>query len=289
MTGKTVLITGASSGIGLETALLLAEQGMRVFASMRNLERGQQLRAEAQRRQMQVTLLQLDVTDPASIDAAFARLMREAGQLDGLVSNAGMQVRGYFEDLSDAEIRQVFDVNLFGAMAVCRAALQQMRPRRSGRIVLVSSIGGRVGAPALSAYAGAKHALEGFGEALHLEVAGFGVGVSIVEPAIVRTEIWGHNRNLARRALAQNSPYRHWFQRLERMTDELVADAPTTSADVAQAIHQALTAPRPPLRRVVGRRAGLLLALRKLLPDGLFERLYFGEIIRRATGERPAF
>jgi short-subunit dehydrogenase len=281
-----VLVTGASSGIGLETALYLAAQGYTVCATMRDLSRRAALDREARRRNLLVQVQALDVTDPPSIEAVVRSLVGRYGGIYGLVNNAGFQLQGYFEDLTDAEIRTLFEVNLFGTMAVVRAVLPGMRAARQGRIVIVSSVGGLLGSVALSAYCASKHALEGFGEGLSLEVCALGIQVTLVEPAIVQTEIWRGNRRVARGALDPASPYYEWFHAVERLTDRMVATAPTTSLDVAHAVHRALAAGRPRLRYLVGRRAALLLILRRYVPAALFERIYFGEVIRRVTGTR---
>jgi NAD(P)-dependent dehydrogenase (short-subunit alcohol dehydrogenase family) len=284
--GRPVLVTGASSGIGLETALYLAERGFSVCATMRDLSRRDELEAQAAKRRVSVQVEALDVTNAGSIEAVVRTLRDRHGGVHALVNNAGVQLRGYFEDCSDDEIRSVFDVNLFGTMAVVRAVLPLMRSARQGRIIIVSSVGGLLGSMGLSAYCASKHALEGFGESLSLEVAGLGLHVSIVEPAIVKTEIWDRNRHIARSALGSNSPYERWFHNEERLSDELVAQARTTPDDVAKTVHQALSAPRPRLRYVVGDRVSALLLLRRYAPAALFERLYFGEVIRRVTGAR---
>jgi short-subunit dehydrogenase len=278
-----VLVTGASSGIGLETALYLAARGYNVCATMRDLGRRQALDEEAARRNLSLDIQALDIGDSGSTQAVVQRLVGRYGGIYGLVNNAGTQIRGYFEDLTEAEIRSVFDVNLFGTMKMVRAVLPAMRANRQGRIVIVSSVGGRLGSLALSAYCASKYALEGFGEALSLEVSALGIQVTLVEPAIVRTEIWRSNRRVAIRALDPASPNWKWFNESERLTDRLVASAPTSAVDVARVIDTALSVRRPRLRYIVGRRAALLLTLRRYLPEALFERLYFGEIVRRVT------
>ena len=278
-----VLTTGASSGLGLEVAVHLAERGFRVCASMRDLSRGDALAAEARRRGVSLEMLQLDVRDQDSIDRAICHVIERYGRIDGLINNAGVQLRGFFEDLSDDEIRGLFDVNVFGTMAVTAAVLPHMRTARRGRIVIVTSIGGRIGAPALSAYCSSKFALEGFGEALALETRLFGVRVVLVAPAIVSTAIWGTNRGIAEAAADLRSPYSAWFTNTERLADQLVATSPTKPVDVASTVQHALTAPYPRLRYVVGWRAGMLVALRRYLPVALFERVYFGAAVRRVT------
>jgi len=282
----SVLITGTSSGLGLETALYLAQRGFEVYATMRDLSRRDALDAAAARRNVQLQVLQLDVTDQASIQAAVTTVMEQSRGIYGLVNNAGIHISGYFEDLSEEEIRQVFEVNLFGTMAVTRAVLPHMRAVRRGRIVIITSVGGRIGSLAVSAYCATKFAQEGFGESLAQEVVPFGIYVSLVEPAIIKTEGWGINRAVARQALDPESPYYAWFRESERLADWLVETSPTKPGDVATAVYRALTARRPRLRYMVGRRAGLVVALRRYLPGELFERLYFGEAVRRVTKVR---
>jgi NAD(P)-dependent dehydrogenase (short-subunit alcohol dehydrogenase family) len=278
-----VLVTGASSGIGLQTALLLAGRGFEVYATMRDPSRGGDLLEEAEKRELQIQILPLDLSQPLSIENALNRVLSQSGRIYGLVNNAGIQLRGYFEDLTDEEIRHIFEINTYGTMAVTKALIPHLRANRRGRIVIVSSIGGRIGSPALSAYCASKFALEGFGEALALELQSFGISVSMVEPAIVNTPIWGQNRNVATHAEDPSSPYSAWFRQSERLADQLVQSSPTTSEDVADAIYAALTDRRPKLRYLVGRRAALVLTLRRILPEVLFERLYFGEVVRRIT------
>jgi NAD(P)-dependent dehydrogenase (short-subunit alcohol dehydrogenase family) len=281
---RAVLVTGASSGLGLESSLYLAERGFRVFATMRDLARRGALDAEASRRGVEVEVLALDVTDGASIRAAVEQIVARAGGIYGLVNNAGIQLRGYFEDLSPAEVAEVFETNLFGVMAVTREVVPHLRKAGQGRIVVMDSIAGRIAAPALSAYCATKFALEGFAEALALEMKLVGVQVSLIEPGIVKTGIWGANRRVAAKALDPAGPYYRWFARSEKLADRMADSAPNRPEDVARAVHRALSARRPRLRYVVGRRARLLLALRSYLPGESFERLYSGAVIRKTTG-----
>lgn len=279
----SVLITGTSSGIGLETALYLAEHGFQVYATMRDLNRRGRLNVEAESRNVQLRMLQLDVTDRASIEATVRTIIEQSDGIYGLVNNAGIIIRGYFEDVSDAEMRRVFETNVFGTMAVTQTVLPYMRAARRGRIVIISSAGGRLAAPGNSAYCASKFALEGFGEALAQEVAPLGLQVVLIEPGFIKTELLGRNRHLAVRALDPNGPYYRWFQQLEKMADEELHASPTSAVDVARAVHRALTAERPNLRYLVRLRAKVLIALRRHLPGELFERLWFREISRRIT------
>lgn len=280
---NSVLITGASTGLGLETAVYLAERGFEVYASMRNLERRAALDEAAARRGVALHVLELDITKKEHIERAVHTVVERSGGIYGLVNNAGIGLRGYFEDLSEEEIRQVFEVNVFGTMAMTRAVLPHMRAARRGRIVMITSVGGRIGSLAVSAYCATKFAQEGFGESLAQEVVPFGIYVSLVEPAIIKTERWGVHRGIAQGALNPESPYYAWFRKSERLADRLVETSPTRPTHVARTVHRALTARRPRLRYVAGWRASLVLTLRRYLPGELFERLYFGEAVRRVT------
>ncbi|NJN19761.1 MAG: SDR family NAD(P)-dependent oxidoreductase [Oscillochloris sp.] len=216
------------------------------------------------------------------IAAALTTVQQAAGRLDALVCNAGIQIRGYFEDLGDAELRQMFATNLFGAMATVRAALPHMRRAGRGRIVLVSSIGGRIGSPAMSGYCAGKFALEGFGEALALECAPLGIKVALVAPPIVATPIWTTNRAMAA-ATGPHSPYRRAFEAVERLTAGLVARAEVNSDQVAALIAHVLECAQPRLRYSAGRRASALLVLRRYLPELWFERAYRAVLLRVQT------
>ena len=281
-----VLVTGASRGLGRETALTLAAYGFRVWAGIRD-ERGREnVLSEARRRGVELRTVRLDVTDRSSVADAVTAVVEESGQLYGLVNNAGITVRGYFEDLSDDEIRRIFEVNMFGTMNVTRCALPLMRAAGRGRIVMMSSIAARVGSMSLTAYTASKFALEGFSESLFLEVRPLGIQVVMIEPGIVKTDIWDQIRGVAARAQESQGPYYEWLRRVEKESEALVNSSRITTSQVAHAVRRALTAARPRLRYTVGRRARLVVALRRYLPGKLFERIYFGEVLRRVTGER---
>jgi NAD(P)-dependent dehydrogenase (short-subunit alcohol dehydrogenase family) len=282
----SILVTGAATGLGKAMALYLAERGFQVYGTTRDLRQADELKALARDRNLKLRVLPLDVTDPDSIRDAVQTIVAESGGIYGVINNAGIGLRGYFEDLGDDEIRKLFDANVFGVMAVTKAVLPYMREARRGRIILISSVGGKIGSLGVTAYCSTKFAIEGFGESLFQELAPLGVRVVLIEPGIIKTERWTSNRGLAKNALNPQSPYHAWFRQAEKESDQLVQASVATPEDVAAVVHKALTADRPRLRYMVGRKAKLAVALRRWLPGEIFERLYFGTTMRRVT--RPA-
>jgi len=280
---KSVLVTGTSTGLGLETAVHLAEKGYEVYASVRDPNGQAAVEEAAARRNVQVNVLKLDIRKQEDIDNAVTTILKRSGAIYGLVNNAGIGLRGYFEDLSDAEIRELFNVNIFATMAVTRAVLPHMRQAGEGRIAIITSVGGLISSLAVSAYCASKFAQEGFGEGLAQEVRPLGIHVSLIEPAIIETERWSIHRRVAQGARNPDSVYYKWFHRAERLADQLVETSQTRPIDVARAVHRVMAARRPRLRYLVGGRASLIVAMRRFLPASLFERLYFGNAIRRVT------
>ncbi len=280
------LVTGAGSGMGLETALTLAASGWTVYGAVLHEGEAATLSAEAVARRVRVAVVRLDLTRSDQIAAAVSGLLAETGRIDGLVHFAGMGLRGFFEDLALDEIRQVYEVNVFGAMALTQAVLPHMRRAGRGRIVITSSIAGRIGSMTISGYASSKWALEGWAECLSQEVAPFGIHVSLLEPGLIRTDHFTRNRNRAKRAVDPSSPYYPWFCQHEHIVDEILRRNRFTTADIAALVLRMLGARRPKLRYVVGTKARLVLALRRLMPGGLFERLYFGFVRRLVTSPR---
>lgn len=286
---ESILITGASTGLGLASALHLAEKGFKVYAGVRNIEVDRpRLEEKARERGTRLNVVRLDMLDKESIEDSVDQILTECGSIYGLVNNGGIGLRGYFEDLTEEEIRQIFEVNVLGTMNVTRAVIPPMRQAQRGRIIVVTSVAGKIGSMGLTAYCSTKFAQEGFGESLAQELLPFGVHVTIVEPAIIKTERWSVNRGTAKNALNPESPYYQWFRTSEEAADKLLNSSPTRPIDVARTIEEVMTSERPKMRYVVGRRAGFALWLRRYLPGELFERLYFGTAIRRVTGAASA-
>jgi NAD(P)-dependent dehydrogenase (short-subunit alcohol dehydrogenase family) len=283
--GDTVLVTGSSTGLGLETALGLAAKGFTVYATVRDLGMKDEVLATAAERGVELRVLRLDLTDQSSIDAAIEQILAETGSIFALVNNGGVGLRGCLEDLSDADIRAVFEANLFGTIAVTKAVLPSMRAAGRGRVVTIGSVGGRVSSFGVSVYCSSKFAQEGLAEALYLELAPFGLHSILIEPGIIKTTRWSTNRATSEGARNPASAYRPLFEAGEVLADRVVNRSRTTAADVADAVAESLTAAKPRLRYVVGQPAGLVILLRRYLPNRTFERVYFGGLLRQLTRE----
>jgi NAD(P)-dependent dehydrogenase (short-subunit alcohol dehydrogenase family) len=262
--GQSILITGATSGIGRDAALRLAGAGHLVLAGGRRRDLLAGLAAESRGR---VEPLVLDVTDPPSVEAARELVERRTGGLglDVLVNNAGYALPGPLEALAEADLRALFDTNLFGLLAVTRTFLPAMRERGQGRVVNVGSIMGRVAMPLLGAYNASKHAVAAVTDALRIELAPFGITVVLVEPGAVRT-------GFAARALAGLAPYRDPgspYAPALAATDAAWARVyrfASGPAAAGRAVARAATADRPAARYVVPARDRLVVAALTALP-----------------------
>jgi NAD(P)-dependent dehydrogenase (short-subunit alcohol dehydrogenase family) len=183
----SVLVTGTSKGIGLSTALVLARAGHTVYAAMRNPSKAPELAEKAAQENLPIKIATMDVDSDRSVETAIAEIYKDAGQIDALVNNAGVERNGSIEELPLAEFRAVMETNYFGAIRCMKAVIPQMRQRRSGCIVNVSSIGGRISTSPLGPYCASKHALEAISEAVAQEMKMFNIRVAIVEPGIIDT------------------------------------------------------------------------------------------------------
>jgi NAD(P)-dependent dehydrogenase (short-subunit alcohol dehydrogenase family) len=268
---KVALITGASSGFGLLTTITLARRGWRVLATMRDLNRSGKLEEAARVAGVidRIEFFALDVTNNEQIAELAATIAARPDPLDAIVNNAGFALAGFAEDVTDAELRQQFETNFFGAAAVTRAFLPQLRRQGAGHIVMISSISGRMGFPGVSSYVASKFALEGWTESLRLEMKPLGIQVVLVEPGSFETDIWTRNAILSASAQDANSPNAARTARLlsSRESGKLKADPQV----VANGIAAILAEPRPRLRYVFGWDAHLGLALKRLLPSRVLE------------------
>lgn len=267
MVKRVAVVTGASSGFGLLTAVELARRGFRVFATMRDLDRAGALRKALAAAETRAELVRLDVLDPASIAAAVAEVEGQAGRIDVLVNNAGIMVTGFAEDVTEQELRDQFETNFFGTVRVTKAVVAGMRERYYGRIINVSSLGGRLANPMFSAYHSSKFALEGYSEALRHELRPYGVFVTLVEPGLFPTGLFANNWQVAGRSGDPASPHFGASQRLVAAFRAGIGFASLADPSrVARTIATAAEAPRPKLRYVVGIDALLTVALAKAAP-----------------------
>ena len=264
----SVLITGASTGIGQSTATRLAGEGWRVFAGVRDP-------ASAQLEGVEV--IELDVTSADSIASALEHVReRTGGRLDALVNNAGIPVAGAVETVPVEDFRALIETNLIGSFAVTRAFLPLVRHAR-GRIVFVGSLGGRVAFPYASAYHASKFGIEGLAESLRSEMRPLHVSVSVIEPATMATEIWGKGREQLAAVRASLTPeQREVYGEALESFDQTLASADEDGEDpgeVAETIEKALTAKSPDDRYLVGRGARAVTLLEPLVPSTVFDRV----------------
>jgi len=262
MSGKVVLVTGASSGIGGACAEMLAKRGFRVYGSSRN----------PNFRPSGYQALQMDVTDDKSVDEAVAQVIREAGSIDALVNNAGCGLAGAVEDTASVEALHQMDVNFMGPFRAVRAVLPGMRQRRSGVIVNVSSLGGLLGLPFQSFYSASKFAMEGWTESLRFEVSPLGIRVVLIEPGDYDTDIWERNLVIGKQALDASSPNK---ERSQRFAEFVKSRTPKRRdpREVAQLIVRVANDPNPRLRYLIGPDVTMQMWLRALLPWRRYERV----------------
>jgi NAD(P)-dependent dehydrogenase (short-subunit alcohol dehydrogenase family) len=258
----TILITGATSGIGRATALHLAERGHHVIATGRNEGALATLRAEARGR---LDTLPLDVTDKASIAAAMKAATALSAGIDVLVNNAGFGVLGPTEAITEEDMRAQYETNVFGLMAMTRAVLPMMRARGAGRIVNVSSLGGRFTLPLFGVYNSTKFAVESLSDALRIELAPFGIRVSLIEPGVIATNFTDRSMSALSKYDHPDSPYAPVLAQADRIraSSERTAVGPRC---VARAIEKAATARRPRARYVAPFIAGLGVGFLRALP-----------------------
>ena len=273
MAAKVALVTGASSGIGEATALKLRSLGYMVYAAARRLDRMQHLAKSG------IKLLAMDVTDDASMQMGINAIIAEAGRIDVLVNNAGYGSYGAVEDVPMDEARAQFDVNVFGAVRLIQLALPGMRTRRSGTIVNITSMGGKIHTPLGAWYHGSKFALEAISDCLRMELQPFGIDVVVIEPGGIGTEWAG----IAADKLRQTSGQGPYAVQANAMAQSMAGEdnrkrlsPPQIIADV---IARAATAARPRTRYAIGFGAKPMIFLRRILSDRTFDAM-----MRMATG-----
>jgi NAD(P)-dependent dehydrogenase (short-subunit alcohol dehydrogenase family) len=276
---RIAVVTGSSSGIGFETALLLARSGFHTYATMRNLEKSKNITEIANTEKLPLQVVQLDVNDDRSVKNAIDKIAAAAEnkRIDVLVNNAGYGLFGALEDTSIGEIKAQFETNFFGVIRVTQQVLPVMRKQNSGggTIVNVSSVGGRIGVPVLSAYQSTKFALEGLSESMSYELEPFGIRVVIIEPGFIRTNIVNSSTS-AEKALDPKSPYFPLMQKVKNYFKSMMENASSSSSppeEVAKVILQAITSENPQLRYTVGNDAAAIIQARMNMSDKEFRKM----------------
>src|ERR671918_333180 len=268
---KVAVVTGSSTGIGYETSLILARNGFLTYATMRNLNKSENIRLVATEENLPIQIKQLDVTDDVSVTDAIQAISSEAGRIDVLVNNAGYGLDGAFEDLAVDEIKAQYETNVFGLIRTTQAVLPIMRRQKSGTIVNISSGAGRFGFPTGSAYVSTKFAVEGLSESMSYELEPFGIRVAVVEPGVVRTN-FGDGLIVAKKSQDPNSPYSQMMQRSAAGFEKMIENASSPDV-VAKVVLNAIRDKNPSLRYLAGSDVEMWLGGKRKVADEEFYKM----------------
>ena len=289
---QIALVTGSSSGIGFETALLLARNGIYTYATMRNLSKSEEILACARNDNLQLETLRLDVTDEGSVSEAIDMIIDKKDRIDILVNNAGYSLLGPLELLHLDEIKEEFETNFFGIIRLIQCVLPIMRKQRYGKIINISSLAGRIGFPLSSAYGSSKFALEGLTESLGYEVQNFGIHVILIEPGVIKTN------------LVNNMKLGNEIMRLQDRDDNKIIDGDSPYAEiinkrisafkpryekgsspkiVAEKVLEAAISDNPKARYLVGGDALKMIERRNNATDEEFGRLVMDSVLGRVS------
>jgi NAD(P)-dependent dehydrogenase (short-subunit alcohol dehydrogenase family) len=270
---KSVLITGATDGLGKALALLLAERGYRVFAAGRSAEKLAQLDALAREKKFALESITLDVCSDASVQSAIQAVLAKASAIDVLVNNAGVNYTAAVEDLSMEDWRAQFETNVFGVLRVTRAVLPHMRARRSGRILMMSSLSGLVTPPTQGAYSSSKHALEGLSNALRMELYPFGIDVVLIEPGYIITGIQKTAAEFSKPYFEKGGPYAPLYAKFFTSVNDMRTHSKYTPEDCARVMLRAIETPRPKARYGVTSLAPFVKWSKRLLTDSAIDAM----------------
>jgi short-subunit dehydrogenase len=276
---KVAIVTGSSSGIGFETSLTLARNGFYTYATMRKLEeeKSKPLTEVAKSENLELQVIGLDVDNDKSVTDAIDTIVYERKRVDVLINNAGYALGGPLEDSSMDEIKAQFETNFFGAVRATKAVLPVMRKQGAGKIVNITSMGGRISIPLSSSYHGSKFALEGLSESIQYELEPFGIKVILIEPGAVGSNFW-KNIKIAKSLSDSNSPYSQFGNKILKAFEVMEQNVISPSV-VARTILDAVTSDNPQLRYVVGEDAAKTIEARKNMPDK-----EFGDLIKKQFG-----
>jgi NAD(P)-dependent dehydrogenase (short-subunit alcohol dehydrogenase family) len=267
---KVAVVTGSSSGIGYETSLTLARNGFLTYATMRNLDKSENIKSVATKENLPIRINQLDVTNDVSVKNAVQAILSETGKIDVLVNNAGYGLNGAFEDLAMDEIKAQYETNVFGLIRITQAVLPTMRKKKSGIIVNISSGAGRFGFPGGSAYVSTKFAVEGLSESISYELEPFGIKVVIVEPGVIRTNFV---TVVAKKSQDPNSPYSQIMQKMATVIENMMKNSSSSPDLVANVVLNAVTNENPNLRYLAGKDVETWLDSKRTMSDEEFYKM----------------
>ena len=265
---KVAIVTGTSSGIGFETSLALAREGYFTYATMRDTTKSDKIKEIAQKENLKISILELDVDDEKAVKSAIARILNQKQRIDVLVNNAGWGLWGCVEDVSIDEFKEQFETNFFSIIRLIQEVAPAMRKQGSGTIVNVSSVVGRIGFPASPAYISSKFALEGLSESLRFEFAPFGVDVIIIEPGVIKTNFM-KNMKMAKKS-ELDTVYKDITTKVVSGV-KMMVEMGTPPKEVANTIVKAIKDKKPLPRYVVGNDALMFLEAKKSKTDIEFE------------------
>jgi NAD(P)-dependent dehydrogenase (short-subunit alcohol dehydrogenase family) len=277
---EIALVTGSSSGIGFETALLLSKTRFNTYASMHNLEKSKNITEIAStEKNLPLTVVQLDVNDDRSVKDAISKIVAEKGRIDVLVNNAGYGLFSPIEDVTIDQVKEQFETNFFGVVRVTKEVLPIMRKQRKGTIVNVSSGVGRVEMPLSSAYVDTKFALEGLSESMRYELNEFGINIVIIEPGVIKTNVV-ENSGTAHPTSKSESPYVDLIERTMKGFGVLIDNSSSSPKLVAEAILNAITSKDPEIRYLVGDDVKSIMEVRKNTSDKEFENWMYESVLQ---------
>jgi NAD(P)-dependent dehydrogenase (short-subunit alcohol dehydrogenase family) len=275
---KVALVTGSSSGIGFETALLLSKSGFHTYASMRNLEKSKNITEIVNTENLPLRVIQLDVNDDISVKNAINKIIAENGRIDVLINNAAYGLFSPIEDITLDQVKEQFETNFFGVVRLVKEVLPVMRKQRNGIIVNVSSGAGRVAIPVSSAYVATKFALEELSESMRYELKEFGINIIIIEPGVIRTNFVENMKTAGTRSRSE-SPYADLIGRTLKGFGGLMNNSSPPKL-VAEAILNAITSKEPEIRYVVGDDAKSIMKVRKSTSDKEFENWMYESVLQ---------
>ena len=263
---KVAVVTGSSSGIGFETALALAREGYYTYATMRDTKKENSIMEIAKKEILKLEVLELDVDKDQSVQAAINKIMKEKNRIDVLVNNAGYGLFGCLEDLSMDDLKAQFETNFFGVVRTSQAVIPVMRQQKSGTIVNVSSVAGRIGFPVSPAYTSSEFALEGLSESMRYELSPFGINTIIIEPGVIKTNFM---RSI-KKSMKPDSVYNEITNKVI-VGISMMTEMGTPPQEVARNIIKALKSENPLPRYTVGNDAVMFLEAKKSKTDLEFE------------------